>query len=112
MPDDATAWSGSADDNASTMASIAAVTVTMRPPHAAGGLGLTKVPRGKLMTSGVKHPSFIGMVWSTKQRTANRTPDSACDNDALIAPLACGDVPVKSRWIDPSPGSVISTTTS
>ena len=36
MPDDATAWSGSADDSASTMASMAAVTVTIghRTPRA------------------------------------------------------------------------------
>ena len=49
---------------------MAAATVTSRPPHAAGGSGLTSVPGGRCTRNGRKQPSFIGMVGSTKQRIA------------------------------------------
>ena len=48
--------SGRATDSASTMASIAAVTTTMRPPHAAGGFGLTNDPRGKFSLDALGNP--------------------------------------------------------
>ena len=59
-----------------------------RPPHAAGGAGFTSVPIGRFVRSGRKHPSFIGIVGSTKQRTAYTTPDIVCENDALIVAAA------------------------
>src|SRR5579884_2150616 len=90
------------------MASTAADTVTTRPPHAAGGLGFTIDPNGRLVVMGRKHPSFIGIDGSTKQRTANTTPDNVCENDELIAPLDCGDVPSKS--IVTSPLSMVTRT--
>ena len=53
-----------------SIASVSLVTVITRPPHAAGGAGLTRVPGGRLVRTARKHPSFIGMDGSTRQRTA------------------------------------------
>ena len=64
----ATARSGAACASACRIASVTAATVTSRPPQAAGGSGFTNVPGGRCTWSGRKHPSFIGIVGSTKQR--------------------------------------------
>src|SRR3954447_27045298 len=82
----ATAWSGWACTIAPMMESTAAATVTTRPPQAAGGFGLTIDPNGSLAMIGRKQPSFMGIEGSTKQRTANTTPDIVCENDELIEP--------------------------
>src|SRR6185437_823488 len=85
-------------DSAWKIASITACTVAIRALHAAGGVGLTRVPGGSVKLSGRKHPSFIAMAGSRKHRSANITPDNACENAALIAPRAWRSVPVKSKW--------------
>src|SRR5437667_5171967 len=98
----ATAWSGWACAMAAMMASTAAATVTTRPPHAAGGLGFTSEPNGRLVVMGRKQPSFMGMDGSTKHRTANTTPDSVWENEELMAPFDWADVPSKSMVTAPS----------
>src|SRR3954453_9578295 len=98
----ATAWSGWACDMAPMIESTAAATVTTRPPHAAGGLGFTIDPNGRFVVMGRKQPSFMGIDGDRKQRTANTTPDSVCENDELMAPLDWSLVPAKSMVTAPS----------
>ncbi len=66
----ATSWSGSACAIAERIASMPAVTLMMRPPHAAGAYGFTSVPGGSTVRTARKQPSFIGMLGSTRHRTA------------------------------------------
>ena len=93
-------------DSASTIASITAVTTTIRPPHAAGRAGFTRLPSGNLRVTGAKQPSFMGRSGSRKQRRAKITPEVVCENDELIDPRACGPVSLRSTTIPPrSPGA-------
>ena len=46
------------------------VTVTTRPPQAAGGVGFTSEPSGNAVWIERKQPSFIGIDGSMKQRMA------------------------------------------
>ena len=69
-------------------------------------------PAGRCTRSGRKHPSFIGIVGSAKQRTAYTIPERVCDTDELIEPRAWGDVPARSTSTVPSPDNVTATRTS
>src|ERR671923_2544826 len=86
----------------SILASAPKIVSVMRMParpRAATGAGVTqlvKLPSGAITVSGRKYPALLGMLGSRIERMQAYRHDFVQDSGALMAPLHCGEVPVKS----------------
>src|SRR5437016_12495897 len=69
-------------------------------PVAAGRLGLTIVPSGAMIVTGLKNPSLMGQCGSIMHFSVLNTVASVDAIGQFVGPCACSDVPVKSTRND------------
>src|ERR1700722_4956847 len=91
--------SGAAWRRAPRIQQVMRLMVEVRQPVGAGSRGLTRVPSGRLKSSGRKQPPLLGMrpSGSVTARRAKQAAAYGPDGMQLNGPRTCGEVPVKSH---------------